>query len=76
MPSIASSAHRHGVEDKEMLHAFDNPILVEYLDEHLVMLVGADSAGNLLEIGVADQPSGPVIVHAMRARRRYLRGVE
>ena len=29
--------------------------------------------GTLLEVGVADSASGPVIIHAMRARSKYLR---
>jgi hypothetical protein len=76
VPSIAASARRHGLHDAEILHAFDHPIAVEYLEDGLVMFVGPDRAGNLLEVGVADSPTGPVIVHAMRARRKYLRGME
>ena len=37
------------------------------------MLVGADPAANLLEIGVVDTSNGPIIVHAMPARPKYLR---
>ncbi|MDQ1428601.1 MAG: hypothetical protein QOK39_2077 [Acidimicrobiaceae bacterium] len=37
------------------------------------MLIGPDHAGNLYEIGVFDSEEGPVIVHAMPARARYLR---
>ncbi len=46
---------------------------VEDLDEGFVMFVGADVAGNLLEIGVVDSADGPIIVHAMTARPKYLR---
>ena len=35
--------------------------------------VGADTTGNLLEIGVIDSGDGPIIVHAMAARPKYLR---
>jgi hypothetical protein len=35
-----------------IMHAFNNPIRVEDVDEGLTMLVGPDSAGNLYEIGV------------------------
>lgn len=72
-PVIASSAHRHGVADDIILHAFDHPLRVEELDEGLTMLVGPDHAGNLYEIGVVDSEKGPVIVHAMPARAKYLR---
>ena len=37
------------------------------------MLIGPDQAGNLFEIGVVSSDQGPVIVHAMPARRQYLR---
>lgn len=56
-----------------MLHAFNQPIFVDDLDEGFVMFVGADTAGNLLEIGVIDSTDGPIIIHAMAARPKYLR---
>ena len=56
-----------------MLHAFDHPIFVDDLDEGFTMLVGADPVANLLEIGVVDTSDGPIIVHAMPARPKYLR---
>lgn len=72
-PLIAESAYKHGLGDDEILHAFSNPVRVEELDNELFMLIGADSAGNLLEIGVVASGDGPVIVHAMAARPKYLR---
>ena len=72
-PFIAPSARRHGVDDETILHAFNNPIRVEDLDEELTMLVGPDAAGNLYEIGVVASTNGPVVVHAMPARPKYLR---
>jgi hypothetical protein len=56
-----------------MLHEFNHPMSVEDLDEGFVMFVGADVAGNLLEIRVVDSTDGPIIVHAMTARPKYLR---
>jgi len=72
-PLIADGARKHGVSDEDILHAFNNPIRVEDLDEGLVMLVGPDHAGNLCEIGAVDSSDGPVVVHAMPARRKHLR---
>jgi hypothetical protein len=72
-PLIATSARKHGIPDNDMLHAFNHPILVDDLDDGLVMFVGADTAGNLLEIGVIDTTDGPIIVHAMPARPKFLR---
>ena len=59
--------------DTDIIHCFDNPILVEDLDDDLVMLVGPDRTGRLLEVGVVVGDDGPVIVHAMEARTKYLR---
>jgi hypothetical protein len=59
--------------DPDIVHAYNNPIRVEELDDELFMLIGADRAGNLLEIGIASSSVGPIIVHAMEARPKYLR---
>lgn len=72
-PRIAPSAHKHGVSDEVILHAFNNPIRAVEIDEDLTVLIGPDHAGNLYEIGVVASDEGPVVVHAMRARPQYLR---
>lgn len=72
-PLIAPSARKHSIRDADMIHAFTHPILVDELDEGFTMFVGADPAANLLEIGVVDTSDGPIIVHAMPARPKYLR---
>ena len=72
LPIIAPSAGRHGIREDSMMHALRNPIRIESLDEGFTMFVGPDRAGNLLEVGVIDSDRGPVIVHAMPARPKYL----
>ena len=72
-PLILDSARKHGVSDETILHAFNNPILVEDLHEGMTMFIGPDRAGNLYEIGVVGSVAGPVVVRAMRARPKYLR---
>lgn len=72
-PIIARSARRHGVPEEVIIHAFEHPVRSEELDEGLTMLVGPDHAGNLYEIGVVESDEGPVIVHAMSARAKYLK---
>jgi hypothetical protein len=72
-PLIAESARKHGIRDADILHAFNQPISVEDLDEGMLMLVGPDRAGTFLEIGVVVALDNPLIVHAMRARPKYLR---
>lgn len=71
-PTILTSARRHGVSDDDMLHAYQHPIRV-FATNDLLMLVGADRAGRLLEIGVASADGLDFIVHAMPARPRFLR---
>lgn len=71
-PVILDSARKHGISDADMLHAYRNPIRVFAIDD-LVMLVGADGAGRLLEVGVAAAEGTEFIVHAMPARQRFLR---
>ena len=72
-PLIAASARKHKITDNDMIHAFNNPILVDDLDDGFTMFVGADQAGNMLEVGVIDSGDGPVLIHAMPARPKYLR---
>ena len=71
-PVIVASARRHGISDNDMLHAYRNPVRVFGVDD-LVMLIGADEAGRLLEIGVATGEGVEFIVHAMPARPKFLR---
>jgi hypothetical protein len=52
-PVVLNSARKHGISDSHMLHAYRHPIRVFAMDD-LVMLVGADQSGRLLEVGVAD----------------------
>jgi hypothetical protein len=69
-PVILASARKHGIADERMLHAYRNPIRTFHLDD-LVMLIGADQRGLLLEVGVASAAGIEFIVHAMPARSRF-----
>jgi hypothetical protein len=72
-PIIADSARKNGISDDDILHVYANPIRIYDVDEGLVMLIGADRAARMIEIGVVDGELAPVIVHAMRAREKFLR---
>ena len=37
------------------------------------MIIGPSRSAQLLEVGVIDTDHGPVIVHAMNARKKYVR---
>lgn len=71
-PVILSSARKHGVTDIDMLHAYHHPVRVFALND-LTMLIGADEAGRVLEVGVASAEGFDFIVHAMSARPKFLR---
>jgi hypothetical protein len=43
------------------------------LDEGFTMIIGANQAAIMFEIGVDDGVPAPVVVHAMRARDKFLR---
>ncbi len=72
-PLIVDSARKHGIEDEDILQAFDHPVRYEDLDEGFVMIIGPKRSAQLIELGFIDTEHGPVIVHAMTARRKYLR---
>lgn len=72
-PLIAASARKHGIADGDILHAFNYPISYEDLDEGFVMLIGPTRSAHLIELGFIDTGHGPVIVHAMTARKKYVR---
>lgn len=55
-----------------MLHAYRNPIRV-FDSGGVVMLIGADQNGRLLEIGIAEAEGVVFVVHAMPARSKFLR---
>ena len=69
---IAESARKHGVSDADIRHAYAHPIRVFELDEGLTMIVGANRAAIILDIGVVNGALAPVVVHAMKARDRFL----
>ena len=73
---MIDSARRHGVSDEDMRHAFRNPVRTFLVGEDMTMVIGADEAGNLIEVGVVESRDEPglVIVHAMPARSRFLKG--
>ncbi len=72
-PLIIASARKHGIADEDMRHAFNHPISYEDLDDSFVMIIGPTRSAHLIELGFIDTDHGPVIVHAMTARRKYLR---
>lgn len=72
-PIIAPSALKHGVSETDILHAYRNPIRVWDLGDGFTMMIGANAAAIIFEIGYVDGETAVVIIHAMRAREKFLR---
>jgi len=65
-----TSAHRHGITDRDIRHALRNFIAVatDPHDGDVTLFLGPDRAVNLIEVGVLATNEGPLIIHAMPAR--------
>lgn len=72
---LLRSAHRHGVDARDIDHALVHALVVEEVGEDPTryLVLGPDRAGNLLELVVLDRPGGPAVMHAMVMRARYRR---
>jgi hypothetical protein len=73
-PKVIKTARRHGIKRADILHAYDNPIVIFDQDDDTHMIIATDRTGHtLLEVGyLLDDHGQPVIIHADRARRKYL----
>jgi hypothetical protein len=69
---ILASARKHGIADEDILHAFRNAIL-DVTDDDIVMLIGPNRHGNLIEIALIRSENGFLIIHVMQARKKYLK---
>ena len=69
---IYRSARKHGVADADILHAVDHaPGAAEHVDGK-VLYLGADGAGNMLEVvSVTRDDDTEIVIHPMRMRRLY-----
>jgi len=76
---IRESARRHGIADRDTLHAIDNAVAagpVETNVDHIdgVRYIGPDRTGRMLEvITVDDLDDGEIVIHARRLRKAYER---
>jgi len=72
---IEPSARKHGVTDEDMVHAFRNHWKAYETDDHdVTMFIGPAASGDPLEVGVVVDDDGVAIIHAMRARSKFLKG--
>jgi hypothetical protein len=76
---IHDSARKHGVADEDILHAIDHALAIEDAgeDPDRWLLLGPDTAGNLLEVVVMTTVEGlQLAIHAMAMRDKYRRLLE
>ena len=73
---VHASALKHGVASEDALHAAQHAVFIADLDEDSParqLRLGFGSTGRLLEIVVLSFDSGnELVIHALKARRRYL----
>jgi hypothetical protein len=70
---IRPSARKRGIADEDIVHALRNAFRTVPGDG-FEMLIGADTTGRLLEVGVrVDDDDELIVFHAMPARPKFLR---
>lgn len=72
-PVVLESAGRHGVPEEDALHGWAFASDSYDVGEGMVLYIGPDRSGNLLEVGVVDWFGTVAIAHAMPARDKFLR---
>ncbi len=70
---MLGSAHRHGVDGKDALHALSYSVRLFNVGEGMTMVIGPSTTGSLLEVGVVEWHGDLAVVHAMPARDKFLR---
>lgn len=74
---VREGARKHGISDEDMLHAVRHAVRSRELEENTTLLIGADTAGRLLEVVVADIDTDRArIIHAMALRPSFYRFLE
>jgi hypothetical protein len=70
---IQRSATKHGVTPDQIRHALRNVISISVTDDDLTMIVGHDGRSGLIEVGFIETTRRTTVLHAMPARREFLR---
>jgi uncharacterized DUF497 family protein len=71
---IKDSAREHGVDDADMMHAYENAmryVEFEYQGEERLLVIGADRSGRLLELVAIPVQSPTRIIHADGLRPKF-----
>lgn len=72
--TFTADADKRGIPRIDSIHAWENSIVAHEIEGGAIMIVGPDTAGNLLEVGGRwMSPDTVRIFHVMEARNRWLR---
>jgi len=72
---VEASARKHGVPDEDMLHALRlRGRAYETDDPDVTMFIGSSITAEPLVVGVVADDEGTAIIHAIKARKKFLRG--
>jgi hypothetical protein len=69
---IHESARKHGCSDDDIRHAYEHALRRLPDDDERTWYVGPDHAARLLELLVLDDDTAPLIIHADKARPKFL----
>ena len=75
--SCGHRGERGGVDvpDEDMLHALRHHRRAFETDDPAVsMFIGPSREGEPLEVGVVSDDNGSAVIHAMKARKKFLKG--
>jgi hypothetical protein len=72
-PIVWFSALKHELTREDILHAFRNATRAWDFEDGFTMVIGASQSAIILEVRYVRRDAAPVIVHAMRAREKFLR---
>ena len=77
---VSSSALRHGISEADILYAAENWAYASEPDDDMPakqFVLGFDRSGRLLELAILTFDSGHrLVIHAMKARRKYVHLLE
>lgn len=68
---ILDSARKHGITDAAIKHALKLPYRIIELESPMVLIIGPNRTGELLEVIVANSEHDPRVIHAMKLRTRF-----
>ncbi len=72
---VEASARKHDVPDEDMLHALRHHWRAyETDDPDVTMFIGPSTTTEPLEVAVVADDEGTAIIHAMKAREKFLKG--